>query len=534
MKIDSQEDIEPSYSLSIAVEDFKQGVQLYQNRNLKAAYTLIQKALLRFEIEKQYKLVMESTYLIANILFQMEKFKSSTKYFEKLTIIAQNLQHEKYIELSSFMLAYCMYKNKNYKDAFEIFENNINYPIKFVNPLQFFTFRARTCSKLGYREQAIEYYNDAIEICEKSPDGKQVEAQLAQLFYDLGLEHYYKILNELKASGFSYYDDFDQWSTEFSQSINYFLKTIKIWEKIGEIRKIITIYQIMGNIYGYIKDYDNQIEYYEKALHKSEEANEFEQYIKISRMLIRVLTGLHRYNDLIKLIQKIISVLNQNGVNDLLSIGEFHLKLGKIHVGLKDPDSALLEFITALHLYQRLKIPILEHKTTLEQIIQIYKNKNDKEKISYYSQQLSDLNNKLHELIIPQENWSIIIKDFWVITDIGIEIFSYTPEVSINPTLFGGFISALQSLSEEISKKKMESFVIGNFRYSFYYEENKPFFIIGRADVQEMETKVIKVLSILYRRFYKEYSKYLHKFSGNVSPFQNFGKIIKTIDFNLV
>ncbi len=80
----------------------------------------------------------------------------------------------------------------------------------------------------------------------------------------------------------------------------------------------------------------------------------------------------------------------------------------------------------------------------------------------------------------------------------------------------------------------MESFVIGDQRYSFYNEEGKSIFIIGRASVQELESRINKVLSVLYQSFYNEYKKYLMKFSGNVSPFQTFGEIMKTIDFNLV
>ena len=274
--------------------------------------------------------------------------------------------------------------------------------------------------------------------------------------------------------------------------------------------------------------------YYKIALQKSEEINEFEQYIKISRNLIRVLTNLHLNDDLISLLQRVISVLNQNGVNDFIAIAEFHLKLGKILLNSKQIDNALFEFITALNIYERLNIPISEHKTTLELIIQIYQDSNDLEKLSYYSQQLIALETKLRKIPTSSENWLVVIKDFWIITETGIEIFSYAPEVPINPTLFGGFVSALQSLSEEISQKRMESFVIGNQRYSFYKEEGKSIFIIGRASVQELKSRVNKVLSVLYRRFYNEYERYLIKFSGNVSPFQKFEEIMKTLDFNLV
>ncbi|QEE14421.2 tetratricopeptide repeat protein [Promethearchaeum syntrophicum] len=534
MKEDTQEELEPSYSLTIAVEDFKQGVQLYQNKDLKAAYSLIRKALLKFQLEHQSKLILESTFLIANILFQLEKFNPAIKYFQELKIIALDLQHKKYLELSSFMLAFCQYKTRNYKKAFEIFESDLSDPIEYVNKLQLFTFRARTSSKLGYRDQSIQFFKEAIEICQKEQNGIQNEGQKAQLYNEIGLELYYKILDEIKASGLSYLNDLNQNSQAFSLSIEYFQKAIEIWEKHGETKKFITTIQIIGNIYGYLKNLKKQIEYYNIALQKSEEINEFEQYIKISRNLIRILTNLKNSNELISLLQRVISVLNQNGVSDIIAIAEFHLKLGKTLLSLKQINNALYEFITALNIYERLKNPISEHKTTLNLIIQIYRESEDIEKLSYYSQQLSILEERFNENTSPSDDWLVVIKDFWFITETGIEIFSYTPDVHINPTLFGGFISALQSLSEEISQKRMESFVIGNQRYSFYFEEGKPIFIIGRASIEELDTRVTKVLSVLYKRFFNEYGKFLVKFSGNVSPFQNFGEVMKTIDFNLV
>ena len=533
MEKENQGNLEASYSLTIAVEDFKQGVQLYQSRNLQAAYPLIRKSLLKFQLEHQTKLILEGTYLIANILFQLEKFISSIKYFQELKELSQDLLHKKYLELSTFMLAYCQFKTKNYKKSFEIFENELLDPIEYVNKLQYLTFRARTSSKLGYRDQAIQFFKKAVAICQKDQNNIQIEGQKAQLYNEIGLELYYKILDELKASGLSYFTDLEQKSQAFSLSIDYFQKAIEIWEKNGDMKNFLSTIQIIGNIYGYLKNSNKQIEYYSIALERSEEINEFEQYIKISRNLIRVLTNLNHSESMISLLQRIISVLNQNGVSDFIAIAEFHLKLGKILMSLKQIENALFEFITALNIYQRLKIPISEHKTTLELIIQIYQDK-DLEKLSYYSQQLSELETKFQEISIPSKDWLVVIKDFWIITETGIEIFSYAPEVPINPTLFGGFISALQSFSEEISKKKMDSFVIGNERYSFYFENGKTFFIIGRASVQELDTRVTKVLSILYQKFDEEYGSFLIKFTGNVSPFQNFGKIMKTIDFDFV
>ncbi|WP_371805510.1 CDC27 family protein [Candidatus Lokiarchaeum ossiferum] len=522
-----------SYSLTIAVEDFKQSVQLYQSKNLKAAYNLLQKALKKFQLEKQHKLVMESTYLIATILFQFEKYSKAISYFKDLNLLATELKHQRYQELSSFMQAYCYYKNKKFAKAYEIFERELIGSTSYVNRLQFFTFKARTCSKLGYRDQAIPYFEEAIMICEKTSNLPGIKPQQAQLLYDLGLEYHYHILDELRAAGFSQYNNLLKWSQEFNQSINNFSKAVEIWTSTGEIKKTIATYQIMGNIYGYLKNNQKQQDYYNKALQNAEQSNEFTQYIKIAKILIRLLNEQNAFTDLIPLLQKIISILNQHGISDVLSIAGFHLEIGKALKKLNQIDEALLEFITALNIYQRLKIPVQGHKRTLLALLDIYQTKQENEKISYYSEQLNKLNSKFEDLQPHTENNLGVLNDFWIITETGLEIFSYSPGMEINLTLFGGFVSALQTFSQEVTKKRMESFVIGDLRYSFYFEDGKKIFILGRSELSESEKTVNFILKQIYQRFNLEFEKRLEKFSGDVTPFSKFGEILATIDFNL-
>ncbi len=526
-------ELEASYSLTIAVEDFKQSVQLYQSKNLKAAYNLLRKAQKKFQLEKQHKLVMESTYLLAMILFQFEKYSKAIHFFKELSILATNLKHQRYQELSSFMKAYCFYKIKKFAEAYDIFERELIGSTSYVNRLQFFTFKARTCSKLGFRDQAIPYFEEAIIICQATPDLPGVDRQQAQLLYDLGLEYHYQILDELKTAGFTQYNNLLAWSELFNQSITNFSKATAIWTKMGEIKKNIATYQIMGNIYGYLKNSQKQQDYYNQALQSAEQINNFEQYIKIAKLVIRVLKEQKDPKTLIPFLQKIISVLNQHGINDVMSIAGFHLEIGKALQKRNQMEDALLEFITALNIFQRLTIPVQDHKRTLIAILQIYQENHQPEKISYYSEQLNKLVIRLDEKKPSSEMNLGVLSDFWIITETGVEIFSHSPGLEVNLTLFGGFISALQTFSQEVIKKRMDAFLIGGLRYSFYFEKEKNFFILGRSEISEPEKSVDYILKQVYDRFHQEFGKRLQKFTGDVTGFQNFRNILLTMDFNL-
>ncbi len=526
-------DIEPSYSLSIAIEDFQKGVQLYQNKNLKAAYPLVRKALLKFQIEAQQNLVMEATYLLATILFQFGKYNSSIKYFKDLNYLAENLNYSKYSELSEFMIGFNHYKKKEFQQAYDIFESLLIGKINYINRIQFFTYKARTSSKLGFRDKAISYFEEALLISKDSDDFASLENQYAQLLYELGLEYHYKILDELKIIGFSKYNSLLQWSQLFNQSIENFIEAIQIWTKRSEIQKTISAYLIMGNIYGYLKDTKKQIENYKLALKNSEEINEFKQYIKIGRILSQVLLNKGKYDEIIKLLQEIISVLNQNGVNEIIAIGGFHYNLGFALSKLEHYKEAAFELITALNLYQQLKIPINEHKKAIELIIEIYQKSKENEKISFYLEQLNKIIQDLNDVSYQTGTSLGILNDFWIITESGLEVYSYSPDMEFDLTLFGGFVSALQNFSFEINKSRIDSFLSGNWRYLFYSEKSIPFYILGRAVLNEPKNRILKVMKLIFSKFNSKFGKKFVNFSGDVSPFKQFDDILNDIDFNL-
>ncbi len=57
------------------------------------------------------------------------------------------------------------------------------------------------------------------------------------------------------------------------------------------------------------------------------------------------------------------------------------------------------------------------------------------------------------------------------------------------------------------------------------------FFILGRADVKI--SKSVTILSVIYRRFWKEYSNHIKKFQGNIKHFRGFTEIIESLDLTI-
>jgi hypothetical protein len=123
-----------------------------------------------------------------------------------------------------------------------------------------------------------------------------------------------------------------------------------------------------------------------------------------------------------------------------------------------------------------------------------------------------------------------IVNAFWIISTDGLEYFSYSPQMAVDPNLFAGFISALQAISQELSRTQMESFVIGEDRYVFYHESERKLYILGKAHIYQSEQVVLRILKYLYQSFYQQFAKAIDRFLGDVTPFKQFEKTLDSLD----
>ena len=75
--------------------------------------------------------------------------------------------------------------------------------------------------------------------------------------------------------------------------------------------------------------------------------------------------------------------------------------------------------------------------------------------------------------------------------------------------------------------------VIGKDLYMVYQESNMEFAIFGRASSKNPPELTKRILSVIYKRFWKEYVPSLANFKGDITPFMTFNKILDSLDLTL-
>ncbi|MFX1382466.1 MAG: hypothetical protein ACFFBP_08460, partial [Promethearchaeota archaeon] len=126
------------------------------------------------------------------------------------------------------------------------------------------------------------------------------------------------------------------------------------------------------------------------------------------------------------------------------------------------------------------------------------------------------------------------IGEIWIYsTSTGVTLFSYAPETQVDQDLLGGFLTAIQQFSLELSQKEFDSMVIGNDLFMFYKEPNMEFAIFGKASNKTPPELAKRILTIIYKRFWKEYAPSINDFKGDITPFITFKDIIESLDLTL-
>lgn len=117
-----------------------------------------------------------------------------------------------------------------------------------------------------------------------------------------------------------------------------------------------------------------------------------------------------------------------------------------------------------------------------------------------------------------------ILKDFWVLTDSGIVLFSRVSDQKVNPQLFGALMSALNKFAEALSDGGISSFEKSDLR--FVIIKRRKFLFIGSSVIKTKEKKVIEELMQISDIFFRTYEKILINWDNDVSVFSGFGDFI--------
>lgn len=511
-----------TYSFTNAVNDFKSAISFFQTKNFGNSYPLLNKALKKFEAENNLKLIIESTYLLATIDMQTKRYEQAISYYEKVIPVARQLEHLKYLETSLFMTGFCLYKLEKYYEAILELEKIDTSNADNINTLQYHTILARSYLKTDQFDESESHFKIALDIANKQTQTPAIQSQGAQIYYDYGMLLYRKAIDILKKRGFSAEKEYNGLIYEAIQNIK---KSTGIWEKLNDYNRILSGLKTVGVLYEVLGDLSKSAEYFLQALQKAEAQHDLGNKLKLIIRIIPIQKALGKWEDNLKLIESVLFNVSDYSFIDLISLSYFHKELGIARWKLKQEKFAVAELITALNTIKKQPQLFGEISEILKNIIAIYTELNEPDKVEYYTEKLNHYNKEYKATKgFQQAQESLLgpIKEIWIYTSSGIELFSYSPDSRMDVDLLGGFLTAIQQFGMELSKKQVKEIILGDERYSIYKEENQLFFIVGRSSIKAQAQDIEKTLEKIYTKFYKEYSKELDNFLGDVLIFKSF------------
>lgn len=121
-----------------------------------------------------------------------------------------------------------------------------------------------------------------------------------------------------------------------------------------------------------------------------------------------------------------------------------------------------------------------------------------------------------------------VIDEIWIINANGITLFNLSKDERIDPQLFGGFISAIESFIISLGYKEINAMSLGESKITFYHGEQNIMFI-SRSGKKIKDKLIIKGLKLVEQKFIEHYQETLIKWNGDPEIFTKFGEIIKEI-----
>lgn len=119
-----------------------------------------------------------------------------------------------------------------------------------------------------------------------------------------------------------------------------------------------------------------------------------------------------------------------------------------------------------------------------------------------------------------------IIETFYVITYSGLLIYTQNAHLGVEASLFAGFISAINSFVNEMGETNINKINMGMSQIIIMKSEEHNVFFVGIANSKVKDKKVEKYLRKLKEKFCKYFGDDMKKFTGNLQPFMNAGKVL--------
>lgn len=525
-------EIEKGYSFNAAVNDFKRGLEFFQKKNYNSAYLLIKKASIKFEKEEQVSLVSETQFLMGTILAQRGRYAAALDYYKKLIETSKENQRDKYLEQGIFMAGFCYHKMNMDGEALEYLQEIDVQTIKKIQPLKYLLVLARIYQNLKMHVKSARTYRDALGIVLDMPEDESNLTTKAQIYYSLGVDYFRIALASLRALGMNHLDAVEEHLTKAIKALNSSTEFLK---KTGDYRSLISTYKLIAQIYGFKNQKKEQIRYLYEANQTAIESNDIIAQVRIIDLIIRIHESLNQYNEIIDLIDDVFGSISTNTFIDMYSVAKLHQKKGEAFLNLGSEKEALDEFLITLNTYKKIEAPLVNQQRTLETILEIHENRQEQDRIDYYTKLLRQIGEEIQGRSIAIEKTDRPfgpVRELWVMSEIGPELYNYAPDTEVDTDLLGGFMTAMQSFSMEMQHEQLNSLTIGRDRYDLINEEGVPFFVLGRSSVKTPENITKRILRKVSRLFHDEYSEHLQDFNGDCTPFSSFASIVEKTDFS--
>jgi len=122
-----------------------------------------------------------------------------------------------------------------------------------------------------------------------------------------------------------------------------------------------------------------------------------------------------------------------------------------------------------------------------------------------------------------------ILEDLWIMKD-SLVVFKKVSNEKINDQLFGGFMSAIESISRTLDKSGISNLQIGDKKFYFIKREN--FMFIGNSIKIVKEKDILQELNLIANKFFSLYPiEKFENWNGDISLLTDFENYIKeTLD----
>ena len=556
-----------NYPFSIAVNDFKQAILLYQKSNWKSSLNLLKRVDAKFRQEHQDKLHLEASFIMANCLLQLKRYRPTQELFGRVYNLALAQQHSKYEEKSILMQGLCHYKLKEYGKAETVLRKLAINTTRSIDLIQYHSLLGRSLCQNNQIPEGIQELESALQKLEQQislpnlsrKKQEKYQAQKAQLLYESGYNRYKEIIKTLRTKGLQSLSS-SQIQDRLKRVTEILENAVSLWDNLDESQKSFQALHYISGIWAFLGNLEQEEETYLQGMEIAEQNYNYTEKTRFLLQLIPLRRKLNKHLQNIESIENLLIEIREKAFIQGPTIAQLHYLLGQELLLINremDRDRrklALGEFLTALDICNRCSSPNVLKSSILQSLIHFYKEEqaNPTEdithKITYYQEQLDQFllnapqpiqrltehsrNNRDPTFSTPHRVGPKLgpLQDIWVFTASGIEIYEYTPNEDFDPTLFGGFLAALQSFSQEIRKDRMKSFVIGEERFLFYTTDKQSFYMVGRGSVKDSEKYMLEVLQILYNEFNQQFSQFLNPFMGNTSPFHAFDTYLQNFD----